>query len=301
MREEQLRYILEIAHTGSINKAAANLFITHQSLERSLSNFENELGIKIFNRSKKGVEITEQGRIALEKIQELVIGYDALRSIAIKNSKTSCEFSRSFTIYFSAYIRYPLANIALQKLIGAFPDVKFYAKNCREIGDRLEDGFYLMISGSEQRMQEINEEKLYFYEFFSDKSYLVASKDHPLAKYKEISMKKALQYPFVLMQPENTMQNPILAWCLENNLNMAVALETDHLATYINAICGGSVVGCWPQISLTMNELNAHKNLKIIGLKDLPYFRVFGLTNRKTYKENEDIIQFLLQIIRQNM
>ena len=117
MREEQLRYVLEIAHTGSINKAADSLFITHQSLERSLRNVENDLGIKIFKRSKKGVEVTELGKVALEKMQELVNGYDELRAIGIKNAEKSCVFHRSFNIYATAYIRYPLINTALQKLI----------------------------------------------------------------------------------------------------------------------------------------------------------------------------------------
>ena len=45
MKEEQLRYILEISRAGSVNKAAENLYISHQSLDRSLKNVETQLGV----------------------------------------------------------------------------------------------------------------------------------------------------------------------------------------------------------------------------------------------------------------
>lgn len=301
MREEQLRYVLEIAHTGSINKAADSLFISHQSLERSLKNFENDLGIKIFKRSKKGVEVTELGKVALEKIQELASGFDDLRAIGKDYANMPCVFEREFTIYVASYIKYPLINIAMQRLISVFPDIKFRARTCRNIENVQDNEFYFLITANEERLKQIDRDKYYYQEFFEDKTYLVVSVNHPLAKYKEVSIHKTLQYPFVAMQMEDAMPNPIQIWCNDNGYHMAVGLETDHLATYIQAIRGGNVIGCWPEIALTMNELNIHKDIKIISVKDLPYFRVYGLMNRESFEDNEDIMQVLLQVIRQNI
>ena len=69
MREEHLRYVLEILQAGSINKAAENLYISHQSLNRSLKTFENELGAAIFKRTQKGVQLTKLGVQIIDKIE----------------------------------------------------------------------------------------------------------------------------------------------------------------------------------------------------------------------------------------
>ena len=58
MNLNQLRYVIKVAETGSINRAASNLFISQSVLSTSIRNLENELGHEIFIRSSKGIEIT---------------------------------------------------------------------------------------------------------------------------------------------------------------------------------------------------------------------------------------------------
>ena len=48
MTLQQLRYIIEIAQSGSISLAAQRLFITQPSLSKSVADLEKEMGITIF-------------------------------------------------------------------------------------------------------------------------------------------------------------------------------------------------------------------------------------------------------------
>ena len=68
MNLNQLKYAIRVAETGSINKAASNLFISQSVLSTSIRNLEKELGHEIFARSSKGIEITPYGRIFLSYI-----------------------------------------------------------------------------------------------------------------------------------------------------------------------------------------------------------------------------------------
>ena len=129
--------------------------------------------------------------------------------------------------------------------------------------------------------------------------YLVVSVNHPLAKYKEVSIRTALHYAFVILQMEDSLPNPLQYWCLGKNIEMSIGLETDHLPTYINAIRGGKVIGCWPEIALTMPELRSCKDLKVLSVKDLPRFCVYGLMTQESYEKNKDVMEILLQVIRQ--
>ena len=61
MRLEQLQYVVEIDKTRSISKAAKNLYITQPSISAAISALEKELNIKIFERTKNGVDPTPEG------------------------------------------------------------------------------------------------------------------------------------------------------------------------------------------------------------------------------------------------
>ena len=61
MTLKQLKYITVVAETGNITEAAKKLFIAQPSLTASIQELEKEYDITIFNRSKKGIEITQEG------------------------------------------------------------------------------------------------------------------------------------------------------------------------------------------------------------------------------------------------
>lgn len=48
---KKLKYVLTVAEEQSISKAAAALFISQPSLSHIISNIEDELGVRIFNRT----------------------------------------------------------------------------------------------------------------------------------------------------------------------------------------------------------------------------------------------------------
>ncbi|QKE73325.1 LysR family transcriptional regulator [Arthrobacter citreus] len=67
MNFEQMEHIVYAAKEKSITKAAEKLFISPSGMSQSITQLENELGIKIFNRSKQGVTPTFEGRIVISK------------------------------------------------------------------------------------------------------------------------------------------------------------------------------------------------------------------------------------------
>lgn len=70
MKFEYINYLLEVAKQGSLNKAAKALFISQPNLSTIIKEFEDEFGIQIFNRSNRGITLTDNGR---ELINSLTI------------------------------------------------------------------------------------------------------------------------------------------------------------------------------------------------------------------------------------
>ena len=61
MTIEQLYYFVKIAESGSFTSASLKLFISQQALSISINNLEKELGVSLFQRSRKGVSLTVDG------------------------------------------------------------------------------------------------------------------------------------------------------------------------------------------------------------------------------------------------
>jgi len=62
-----LHILLAVAHNGSMAKAASELAVSHPVVSRSISDLEHALGVRLLERNRRGVELTESGRAILNR------------------------------------------------------------------------------------------------------------------------------------------------------------------------------------------------------------------------------------------
>jgi DNA-binding transcriptional LysR family regulator len=94
MTLNQLKYVVEVAKAGSINRAAANLFVSQSVLSTTINKLEREIGHAIFTRTNHGVSPTAFGRTFISyvsSIQEQLLQLDHL----IYHSTPRHEFTLS--------------------------------------------------------------------------------------------------------------------------------------------------------------------------------------------------------------
>ena len=87
MTLNQLKYVIEIARTGSINKAASNLFISQPVLSASIKSLETECGKPLFSRSNRGIELTPFGKVFLSYITPIHMQLCQLDDMIFKEQK----------------------------------------------------------------------------------------------------------------------------------------------------------------------------------------------------------------------
>ena len=68
----QLEYLLAVVNFGSFSLAAERSFVTQPSLSMQIKNLEEELGVQLFARAKKGVVLTDNGQRLIPYIREMV-------------------------------------------------------------------------------------------------------------------------------------------------------------------------------------------------------------------------------------
>ena len=79
---QQIIYFLKIAELRSINKAAAKLYVSQPSLSQSIKNLEDELNIRLFRRSNKGVVLTEDGKRFLQYAERIADQMELIEGLA---------------------------------------------------------------------------------------------------------------------------------------------------------------------------------------------------------------------------
>lgn len=122
MNFQQLVYVAEIAKCGSFNKASQNLYLSQSSVSSGVKELEEELKIKIFQRSNRGVELTIEGKEFLSYANALLEQKQQVESIYQGTSVKP-------TTYFSvASQRYPFAVDAFIRLLAQFNNPRFSFK-----------------------------------------------------------------------------------------------------------------------------------------------------------------------------
>ncbi len=198
MTLQQLKYALAIAETGSMNKAAERLYVSQPSLTASVQELEKEAGIQIFNRSGRGVTLTNDGTEFLRYAQQVVGQFDVLAEKYISRGNVKKKFGVSAQ-------HYSFAVKAFVEMVKRFDTAKYEfaireTKTAEVISDvanlRSEIGILYLNAFNRKAITKIlNSSGLVFTPLTVCQPYVYLWKGHPLAKEPAISFAQLAEYP----------------------------------------------------------------------------------------------------------
>ncbi|RED41837.1 LysR family transcriptional regulator [Paenibacillus sp. VMFN-D1] len=125
MRTEQLRYFIEIAKSGSFTTAAEQLHISQPSISQAISNLEQELGVKLFERSRYGIKLTSVGQSILLKAQGIL---NIMEEIILEADSEAKEVSGRLRIAAIPSICDSYLSDVLSNYKNKFPHVRIEVK-----------------------------------------------------------------------------------------------------------------------------------------------------------------------------
>ena len=102
MNTLHIKYAIEVERTGSISRAAENLFMGQPNLSKAIRELEDTVGFKIFKRTSRGVMPTHKGELFLQHAHLIVSQLDEISNLNTGSDKLSGRFT--LTVPDSNYI-----------------------------------------------------------------------------------------------------------------------------------------------------------------------------------------------------
>ena len=198
MTLQQLKYILTISATGSMNKAAEQLYVSQPSLTSSVHELEKEIGIKVFNRSGRGVTLTNDGAEFMQYARQVVGQFDVLAEKYISRSNVKKKFGVSTQ-------HYSFAVKAFVEMVRHFDTAEYEfavreTKTAEVISDvasmRSEIGIiYLNDFNRKSITKVLHSSGLEFHTLTRCSPFVYLWKGHPLANEEKITFEQLADYP----------------------------------------------------------------------------------------------------------
>ena len=200
MNLQQMKYVVYTAQYYSISKAARALFVTQPNLSSAIKDLENELGIQIFDRNKKGVSLTKAGAELVSHIQPILKQIEQIEENYKK--KEEADYTLSIACQHSNFGGEGLLKLLQELDEDASYDVQFLELRTKELLEYVQHGICdmgILLRNRDNKVLEWEIEKrdLEFHLLKTLKPHVFLQNTHPLAGSKLISEEDLKPYPYV--------------------------------------------------------------------------------------------------------
>ncbi len=198
MTLKQLRYVVTVAETGNITEAAKKLYIAQPSLTSAIHELEKEYDLIIFNRTRKGIELTIDGEEFLGYARQVLEQADLIEERYTGNSSGKprfCVSSQHYSFVVEAFVEL-LKEFEGDKYEFHIRETQTYdiiedvAKHKSEIGILYVNDFNETII-----KKALRDNNLVFRSLFTAKPHVFIGKNSPLADKKIITLKDLKPFP----------------------------------------------------------------------------------------------------------
>jgi LysR family hydrogen peroxide-inducible transcriptional activator len=225
----QLKYVLAVAEYKNFTLAAEKCFVTQPTLSMQIQKVEEELGIQIFDRTKKPIQLTEIGIKIVSQSKNIVNEADRIQDIV---DQQKGFIGGEFRLGIIPTIMPTLLPMFLKTFIKKYPKVKLIIEelNTEDIIFKLNNGHLdAAIAATPLNEEKIKEVVLYFEPFVA---YI--PENHIASNKKEIEISDLNLDEILLLRDGHCFRDSVLNICKSNNIeNSHFQLESGSFETLI--------------------------------------------------------------------
>lgn len=236
MELRHLRYVVTLAETLHFGRAAERLNLSQPPLSHQIRQLEEELRIKLFDRTRRQVQLTEAGRMFVQEAR--VILAQAAHAANLASRVNQGEVGQ-LTIGVAGPADAPIFVRILRAFAGKHPKVRMVLRNMSSLDqaqaireERLHVGFVAL---------PIDDAGLATETVMRQPIVVALPEDHPLARRHRVPLEALSGEPQIMFARSNGPRffDAVLAACREAGFSMNIAHEVDNLYTACALVAAG--------------------------------------------------------------
>lgn len=233
MELRHLKYFLAVAEELHFSHAAARLYIAQPPLSQQIKQLEAEIGVKLFNRTKRSVELTEAGKVFQREAYAVL---ERLEKGVLKAQQAARGEAGWLSVGFVSSINYEILPNVLREFRRQCPDVEIFlqemhnpeqTQSLRE--KRIHVGFARMPLESREIISKV----------IAREELIVAIPiSHKLAKKKILKLIELANEPFItfLQSHPSPFYEYILRLCAEAGFQPNVVQQVGEIQTALGLV-----------------------------------------------------------------
>ncbi len=251
MTFHQLKIFCHIVELGSVTRASEQLGIPQPAATRAIRALESEFGLPLFDRSGRGVAVSENGRLLYEYARQ-ILELSGRLSSAMTTKKERMDRTISIVVEAASHL-FPQICTAFS---ARHPQAKFRALHL-DASTHLDKGDYpLRLFSSRKRPEDE-----YTMVLAEEEIRLAVPRDGPFGKRQEISLDEAAQLGFVSLFKTRGLRQITDYYCKLAGFEPNIIFETDNTTTVIRYVNSGHGVAFIPDLTWPESRNDEHVHL----------------------------------------
>lgn len=283
---ELYKVFCAVAGKGSLTKASEELFISQPAVSQAIKQLEKQLGGKLFNRTGKGMQLTENGKALYAQVKS------ALDTIKVAEDNFTADGAPLETLKICAsdtvfnYCLMPAIKIYHER----FPQVKLQLISCTssETIERLKDGTadvgFINLPVYDDKISIIGVATTLHDGFFAGQKYKALSEN-------KIALANLQEYPLLMLETPTVTASAVIDFALSCGVHLYPEIEFGSLELATASAVNDMGVACIP-VEFVKNELSSGKLVEIKTEPQLPA-RAIGIAVKKDGNHSEEVEEFL--------
>ena len=257
----QLKYTLAVAEYGNFTTASEKCFVTQPTLSMQVQKLEEELGVTIFNRSTKPLQVTEVGEKVLLQARKIVEESSRMNDVISEEKGVIGGNLKVGIIPTVSSTLLPLfLNIFIKKHKNV--DLKIEEYNTDTLTKKLEDNSIdCAIAATPLNNSKIIERPLFYEPFIA-----YVPEHHFLSGNKSLKIDDLSNSDLLILEDGHRFRNQVLNLCSIDDINKQYELKSGSFETLINLSNNGPWMTIIPY--LHSNNLSSNNIQNIIPFED---------------------------------
>ena len=271
----QIRAFVAAAVHGRFVLAAQNVHVTQSALSMLIRDLEKEMGVRLFDRHTRMLQLTEAGREFLPVAQKTLDDLEA----ALATSRDRVDLKRGRVAIASSTV---LGATLLPWAIGCFsaryPGIRMVLRDVpeQEIAHLVKTGAVdLGVGTALDPDADLAESPL-----FDDRLMLLCAQNHALATRRTVAWRDLAAYPLIMLQPGSPLRQIVDRSLATAGVRVVPAFEVAFSSTAISMVAAGLGIAPLP---LNAREVSPKVRVKSLALEQpIVPRRVAVFTRRET-------------------